>query len=382
MFVSSEARVIGSLNFGLCMSTLVVALLVLPAQCSTSCNAAPTPQGGDVSLLQAASQTNRVTMSKFFAEDILTSSKGLIIPSAVKLEGNMKVIMFVLCLTVGVIVVMCCVYKVMRSRSGVGEEDDDGQEASSSPADRLDAKTDQADESLSVTNAGTHTASTPTGVDQASESHLSWLYRQVTFSNLEEVASKQETVSDPVFEPAFCPELVVPENCECALLLPNTVVTEKTCDILDPKGNIVLQVIPKSQKPWQVALETSKGQHLAQCGVAPEGSAQNEYHFFQASGNFFAKLEVAEDPSKPKTGASGTITFVNGSRLQLNCLSEGLVDLHDETGDPERSLRASLEHMDFPGAPFQLRVAPSGDAGVALCGVLCISHWRKFVQNK
>jgi len=320
MLVSSEARVIGSLNIGLCMSILV-AFLVLPAQCST-CNDVPTPQG-DVALLQAASQTNRVTMSQFFAEDILSSKRGLIIPSAwMKLEGNMKVIMFVLCLTVGVIIVMCCVFCLIRSRSGIGEEDEDGLEANS--------------------------------------------------GSLAHFGSKQEAVSEDD-QVKFCPELVVPSDCECALLLPNTVVMEKTCDILDPNGDIVLQVIPKSEDPWQVDLVTSKGKLLARCGVAPEGGAEGEYHFFQAAGGLFAKLAIAED--------NGSITFVNGSRLQLSCLSEQLVDLADEKGH----LLASLEHAvggtarsDEHGGHFRLRVAPLVDAGVALCGVLCISHWRKF----
>jgi len=177
-------------------------------------------------------------------------------------------------------------------------------------------------------------------------------------------------------EAQFCPALVVPAGCECALVLPYTTVGEKPREVLDPSGVTVLRIVPKAGELWQVELATPEGEVLAWCSAAPESSTGScEYHFHQAgSGEHFAKLVQDED--------NYHIIFVEGSRrLHLSCLSEHLIDLTDESGkllaSLEPAIGASASASDDSSENFRLRVAPLVDAGLALCGVLCISHWRK-----
>jgi len=218
----------------------------------------------------------------------------------------------------------------------------------------------------------------------------------------------------------FCADLVVPQSCECILLVPIQPLTQGPFEVVDLNGNVVLQVTPRhaSFRPFagsapststgdagrdpagplqRLIVMTSYGNMLAQCGVAPGRSTSSrrgvEFHLLRAAGDYFAKLTSndAKEGGGSCLGATGGPSFpiakdrfTLATRTGMRLHFWGSLEHHamNVTDDPGKLLATtesggSLEKQaNASGEPtyYKLRVAPLMDVGLVLCGLLCIEH--------
>lgn len=175
----------------------------------------------------------------------------------------------------------------------------------------------------------------------------------------------------------FCPDLVVPQHCECILLVPFEITAserERSLDISDMNGSIVLCAITQSPGGvWRLFLESAAGDALAQCReVRPSISAARvgnnvEFHFLRNGGHYFGKLTPrTQDRYELHTLEDKSLHFWGNFQARA-------VNVTDDTG---RLLATTeLHNANTDGARrFRLRVAPLADVGLALCGILCINR--------
>mmetsp|Transcript_105958 Transcript_105958/g.187631 ORF Transcript_105958/g.187631 Transcript_105958/m.187631 type:complete len:482 (+) Transcript_105958:139-1584(+) len=174
----------------------------------------------------------------------------------------------------------------------------------------------------------------------------------------------------------FCPDLVVPQHCECILLVPFDINGEKerSLDISDMNGSIVL--CASAQSPggvWRLFLESAAGDALAQCReVRPSISAVRvgnavEFHFLRNGGHYFGKLTSrTQDRFELHTLEDKCMHFWGNFQARA-------VNVTDDTG---RLLATTeLHNAGNDGVRrFRLRVAPLADVGLALCGILCVNR--------
>lgn len=216
-------------------------------------------------------------------------------------------------------------------------------------------------------------------------------------------------------DPYFCPDLVVPQSCECILLIPIQPLGQGSFEVTDLTGHAVLRVVPRQAnvKPWgpasalalggreaascrearlglqRLVLLTGHGTILAQCGLAPgrPAAAQRaqgraaEFHILRSSGDYFAKL----------TRNEGQERYTLGTRTGTRLYFWGSFERHaaNVTDDSGKLLATTEEHasgampVSTPVGPagaskesshYKLRVAPLMDVGLVLCGLLCIEH--------
>lgn len=168
---------------------------------------------------------------------------------------------------------------------------------------------------------------------------------------------------------SFCPELVVPSECDFEVVLTNAAVVDGICDVLDPNGDVLLQAVPRHLEPWHVELRTVQGDLLAECRAVGQSKGTCEYHLHRADGEYFGKLVYEE------ALGNYSISLQNDSRFCFSCLPEQLIELSDASGQ----LLAYADAMSGTDKQtrMRLRVAPLADAGLALCGVFCIGHSRR-----
>lgn len=196
--------------------------------------------------------------------------------------------------------------------------------------------------------------------------------------------SSSEEEDDRGTEAHFCPDLVVPQHCECILLVPaHTNGRAHSFDISDMNGSIVLRCatqIPGGYGSehslgaghWRLFLMSPTGENLAQCReVRPTTSAAGpsgatEFHFLRNGGHYFAKLMYrGQDRFELHSLAGKRLHFWGNFRARA-------VNVTDDSG---RLLATTELHTDSPyddGSRFRLRVAPLTDVGLALCGLLCM----------
>jgi len=170
----------------------------------------------------------------------------------------------------------------------------------------------------------------------------------------------------------FCPDLVVPQHCECILVLPVDVGTTRTAfTIMDVHGSPVLKAVPGSQPDgtWLATVTTSAGEKLVTCFDARPSSREVEYHLNRASGQSFAKLTYNQAQDKYlMTLQSGTTLSIWGN------FANSAVNITDAGNRLLATTEIGSADFDPDGTYVRLRVAPLADVGLALCGLLCIGH--------
>lgn len=193
----------------------------------------------------------------------------------------------------------------------------------------------------------------------------------------------------------LCPDLVVPPNCECILLVPTRSLEQGPVSVTDTHGNAVLSIEPRpvaaagssrmacrpvaacgggdsspeagspqaGARSQRLVLKTIYGDLLAQCGPAPARPSPPEFHLLRATGEHFAKLSCNAGRDRC------TLTTRAGSRLHFwGSPANHALNVAHSSG----KICATTEPQNLHY--YKLRVAPLMDVGLVLCGVLCIDH--------
>jgi len=187
---------------------------------------------------------------------------------------------------------------------------------------------------------------------------------------------------------AFCPELLVPQSCECVLVIP--VGPAVDFSITDVSGNVVLcartstpntsanvdprDPVASAQAKGALTLTTVNGHTLALVcpsdstpGTVPSVSA-SEFNLIRNDGECYARLACMEEGRYQLTTLGGVPLNFWGSFVDhaVNVTEEG------------RGLLATTElcHVDFDpsGEYYRLRVAPATDVGLVLCSLLAVDR--------
>jgi len=212
-------------------------------------------------------------------------------------------------------------------------------------------------------------------------------------------------------EMQFCPDLRVPESCECILVVPVRPLSLAPFDITDMSGNVVLRAVLKgshtastfslaggsamslgacgrqsseqgrgSMPPgpsWRLLLMTAsnagQGDVLAQCCIARSstggGAGPPEFHLLRAQGDFFARLTQNEARDRY------VLTTLSGARHRFwGSFDHHAVNIIDDAGDLMATTEACSVDFDSRGQFYRVRVAPMTDVGLVLCSLLCIGH--------
>lgn len=169
------------------------------------------------------------------------------------------------------------------------------------------------------------------------------------------------------------PDLVVPDNCECALLMPIKEIRPGSYHITDMVGSEVLHVSPKGPKR-RLALMSAAGDVLAQCCAArpsapPGQPGSAEFHFFRPNGDYFALLSRGTDQERY------TLSTVRGTQMSLwGYFGQHSVNVTGDAGKLLATTEKCQADFDPDGEYFRLRVASKMDVGLVLCSLLCIFH--------
>lgn len=173
-----------------------------------------------------------------------------------------------------------------------------------------------------------------------------------------------------------CPDLVVPQHCECILLLPLDLgKTNTSFAIIDVNGSPVLHASPQAASmlnPWRATVTTATGEQLVQCCEARQGP-EAEFHILRAGGQLFAKLTYSPSPDGVRDRY--LLTLRSGAALHFwgnfdNCA----VNITDDGNRLLSTTEIGPANFAPDGKYCRLRVAPLADVGLALCGLLCIGQ--------
>jgi len=171
----------------------------------------------------------------------------------------------------------------------------------------------------------------------------------------------------------FCPDLVVPQQCECILVVP-VYAPLGNFNICDMNGRTVLQAFTQIEGQghlWQLHLQTvADRQTLARCIEVRSPSGSVEFRILDAKGMAFATLKQVQGQQRFEL-----TTTQNGFKLYFygNFQTQAI-----NVTDEDDSLLATTEPcgMDFDqtGIYYRLRVAPLANVGHSLCALLCIGQ--------
>lgn len=193
----------------------------------------------------------------------------------------------------------------------------------------------------------------------------------------------------------FCPDLVVPSGCECVLVVPLRRAAERSLDLTDMNGNVVLRAVLSAEPDCdsnhggdmlyenlqQVVLTSNQGVALARCHMTETGSTSRrslrmvhgdsqmrEFHLFRAQGDYFGKVtrSVERNAKFCLVTVSGTPLYFRGSQ------EHRAWSITDGAGKLVAATELCLVEFDYSRQFFRMRVAPLQDMGLILCSVLCI----------
>jgi len=183
-------------------------------------------------------------------------------------------------------------------------------------------------------------------------------------------------------EARFCPDLVVPQHCECILVLPLDLGSSRSIfPVTDVNGSLVLRAVPQHSTggPWRATITTSTGETLVQCCEARQQGAWNEaeFHLLRGGGQFFAKLVYSVQQDRY------LLTLQNGSILHFwGNFDNKAVNITDDENRLLGTTEVGSTDFDPEGTYCRLRVAPLADVGLALCGLLCIGQHMANQRNR
>jgi hypothetical protein len=179
----------------------------------------------------------------------------------------------------------------------------------------------------------------------------------------------------------FCPDLVVPPNCECILILPlDGLQRMSTFEITDINGIAVLRVTPQpamqGRSFWQATVNSAVGELLAQCCEAVPGAASmpgGEFYLSRSGGQLFAKLNHIQAQDRY------LLTYVNSSAILhfWGDFDGGVVNVTDTSDLLFATTETGSADFNQSGSFCKLRVAPGADVGLALCGLLCVGQHKR-----
>lgn len=201
----------------------------------------------------------------------------------------------------------------------------------------------------------------------------------------------------------FCLDLVVPQGCECILIIPVKPIRDGPFQVTDINGNVVLCVTQRVLAPLSsrmvdstgesmkdlhtlakeritegsellrcLVLSTVMGDVLAQCCAArpsmPSGSA--EFHLMRASSDYFATLNRTRSPQD-----QFTLETIHNKRMHFwGSFEHHAVNITDHEGKLIATTENCNVNFDESGMYYRLRVAPLTDVALVLCSLLCIEH--------
>lgn len=169
----------------------------------------------------------------------------------------------------------------------------------------------------------------------------------------------------------FCPDLVVPEQCECILVVPVYAPTG-AFNICDMNGRAVLNAFTQKSSArggprWSLDVKTATGELLAKC--IEVGTQSVEYHILDAKRSFFASIVELHGQQRYE------MTTCGGSRIHLwGNFQTQAVNVTDEQGVLLATTEPCGIDLDRTGSYYRLRVAPLVNVGHSLCALLCIGQ--------
>lgn len=171
----------------------------------------------------------------------------------------------------------------------------------------------------------------------------------------------------------FCPDLVVPQQCECILVVP-VYAPVGSFGIADMNGRSVLQAASQVQGQgllWQLHLQTTTGESLARCIEVKPSSPGTlpSFHILDAKGKYFASLAQVQGQQRFE------LTTQNGFKLHLyGNFQTQAVNVTDENDSLLATTEPCGTDFDQTGIYYRLRVAPLANVGHSLCALLCIGQ--------
>jgi len=183
----------------------------------------------------------------------------------------------------------------------------------------------------------------------------------------------------------FCPDLVVPQQCECILVVPVYAPTGNF-SVCDMNGRAVLHASTKNGGTaandrgdlWQLSVQTATGEALAHCvevKSAAGSTATNgalEFNILDAKAAYFGNLVQlpGQQHFQLTTQAGDKLHFWGNFQTQA-------VNVTDEQGGLLATTEPCGVDFDQTGIYYRLRVAPLANVGHSLCALLCIGQILK-----
>jgi len=189
----------------------------------------------------------------------------------------------------------------------------------------------------------------------------------------------------------LCPELVVPEDCECSLVIPARPLWQGPLEVTDLDGGTVLLQAISNDEAWGrllltggeaagqdpgvaetqmerlLTLLTPQGTVLAYCCANSGPGEPLQIAMLRAGeGNTFATLTMRDSHEYIiSTEVGKTFRFTPGNSMACR------FDVFDEMERKCATSRMLTSEFDARGECYCAQTAPLTDVGLLLCGMLC-----------
>lgn len=182
----------------------------------------------------------------------------------------------------------------------------------------------------------------------------------------------------------FCPDLVVPQGCECILIVPSKPTRGAPCCITDASGNVVLRISDVDASDDQPgisrkALVDAENEILALVGGCvrrpTDDVKRQNFELMRENGETWAQLTYEPVPNSED---KCTIQSKNGQQFYLvGSIRHNVLNMIDAQGSLIATTEPILqvERGQTPGETYRLRVAPLVDVGMVLCSLICTQHF-------
>jgi len=182
---------------------------------------------------------------------------------------------------------------------------------------------------------------------------------------------------------AFCPDLIVPSDNVCQLVIPirEWMTNETPIDIKGQDGSSVVQVFVRDTSKQsglrsprtassvgpgrtQVVLQTPTGDRLAHCQM----TSPEEFHFHNRLGEYYATLSPGEKRSFYQLVMPGGRTLIYRGDFE-----EFDMEITDTLGETLARTEKCIAAFDTEGREsyYGTILAPGTDVGLLVCGMLC-----------
>lgn len=181
---------------------------------------------------------------------------------------------------------------------------------------------------------------------------------------------------------ALSPQLVVPDDCECALVLKSPSSGWRGgFDVCDTRGSPVLQVLIEdttvtAQQALEIRLCSSAapGTLVARCRMLKTGKNPTFCVYQKESSEVFATV-TSENTGRARLvlAAGGYFDFLSDDPNNVRAVDEhGQLHGTSESYSPSRESGAVPSMITDDRNLSLVRVGPLSDAGLVLCGLMCL----------